>query len=387
MGDMTVEHAMLLYHGQVDLICLIILFVLVIGFIRVREKTKDQRLFFYYLISCIAFAIADFFSYLFLDNPAKGIGAILYISNALYFITSTFTCLLWLFYMMEKTSEGGLNRKSQVIAIIPFILFIVYTLTTFLHKTLFYITDDHSYVRGSLIFIHWIVAGGYIAFPTIRILIHIIRAKTKSERLELYPFLIVVVFPLITTIVQILWQGTSLIQVGMMLAAVYVYLRRQNSYAYKDGLTGLNNRRRFNLYLEEKVETIDPSDTIFMIMMDVDFFKEINDTYGHPAGDSVLIAVGDILKNVCLKHDHIFPARYGGDEFTIFGYGYTEEELKDFIEEIKVETKDKIITDKNISINVSIGYVFGHKKDYDNLDILLNEADKEMYKIKSGKLR
>ena len=388
MGSITTYQALLLYHIQVDLICLLVLSLIAVGFFRVREKTSDQKLFFHYLLCCIGLTIADFFSFFFDGKQGKVIGVILYLANQAYFLISTLTCLLWFYYIFDKISKRGtFTKRKKLLATIPMFIFTIFCLTTFLHKQVFYITNENCYLRGKLIFLHWIIAGGYMTVATLMVIIKLLQTKSGSKRKELYPFLIVVLFPLFTAIFQVFLEGSSTLQVGMMLSAVYVYLRRQNNYAYKDGLTGLNNRRRLNIYLEEKMTSLSPDETLFMIMMDVDFFKEINDTYGHPAGDQVLMLVGTILQNVSAKFSHIMCARYGGDEFTCFGYGIKEENVKDIINEIEEETKKCTIKETDISINMSIGYVFGKRNEFANLDSLLNKADEKMYIIKASKVR
>ena len=93
--------------------------------------------------------------------------------------------------------------------------------------------------------------------------------------------------------------------------------------------------------------------------------------------------IGNILQNVSTRLNHIICARYGGDEFTIFGYGYDEEKVKELIEEIREATKHTFVTDKHIPVSMSVGYVFGQRARFEDLDALLDLADLEMYKIKS----
>jgi diguanylate cyclase (GGDEF)-like protein len=84
--------------------------------------------------------------------------------------------------------------------------------------------------------------------------------------------------------------------------------------AQTDALTGLANRRAFNQYLEEEIKrSIRYKRTFSIIMMDLDGFKRVNDTYGHLEGDNVLIEVAECLRNACRETD--LTARWGGDEF------------------------------------------------------------------------
>jgi diguanylate cyclase (GGDEF)-like protein len=83
-----------------------------------------------------------------------------------------------------------------------------------------------------------------------------------------------------------------------------------------DSLTGLFNRRAFDLRLRQEIERAKRSSgTLAVLMIDIDDFKAINDTHGHPVGDGVLKAMSDVLRSVVRVFD--FCARYGGDEFAI----------------------------------------------------------------------
>lgn len=92
----------------------------------------------------------------------------------------------------------------------------------------------------------------------------------------------------------------------------------------KDGMTGLYNRR----FLEEFIETISnqagrSNDTYSVLMLDVDFFKQVNDTYGHDVGDKVIVAIGKVLQENTRASD--LPIRYGGEEFLVLLHNATQE--------------------------------------------------------------
>jgi two-component system cell cycle response regulator len=86
--------------------------------------------------------------------------------------------------------------------------------------------------------------------------------------------------------------------------------------ATRDELTGLYNRRYFMEALEREVSRAKRYETdLALCMIDLDHFKRINDTYGHPAGDKVLLEIGKILKE-CIRQSDL-PCRYGGEEFAL----------------------------------------------------------------------
>jgi diguanylate cyclase (GGDEF)-like protein len=92
-------------------------------------------------------------------------------------------------------------------------------------------------------------------------------------------------------------------------------LNIQNHNMYIDYLTGVNNRKRLETYLKEKINTSTENKTFSAILIDMNNFKSINDTFGHDVGDDALETSVKLLKS-CLRAND-FIARFGGDEFYI----------------------------------------------------------------------
>lgn len=175
---------------------------------------------------------------------------------------------------------------------------------------------------------------------------------------------------------------------------------KANSYskilqnATLDALTRLNNRHQFMHRLKQETSTAKRQNTpLCCIMLDVDHFKSVNDTYGHAAGDMVLRTVASIIKQEIREYD--IASRYGGEEFTILTPHTTLEEailvanrLREKIEKKKINIEEFKIEDfKEISVTISVGVSIYNKKKGDP-DILYQEADKALYKAKeSGRNR
>ena len=117
-------------------------------------------------------------------------------------------------------------------------------------------------------------------------------------------------------------------------------------------------------------------------MIDIDYFKKINDTYGHLEGDSALKITAEILRKVCSEERSVL-ARYGGDEFACIYYCSGDREadaLKKNILDAFIE-RNKNSNDA-FPINVSIGYAkFGEDGVYNDIE-LINKADEALYKVK-----
>ncbi len=152
-----------------------------------------------------------------------------------------------------------------------------------------------------------------------------------------------------------------------------------------DELTKINNRRRFfDLGFKALKKSILSSSDLCIVMIDIDDFKKINDTYGHDIGDKVLIQLSSILSAI-LDEKHIF-GRLGGEEFAIVLVDMNLEDAFNFAEIIRknIANAEVCIEDKRITYTISSG--IAHRENRDCLDEILKEADTLLYKSKkSGK--
>jgi diguanylate cyclase (GGDEF)-like protein/PAS domain S-box-containing protein len=157
--------------------------------------------------------------------------------------------------------------------------------------------------------------------------------------------------------------------------------------SYHDPLTGLPNRNLF-LELSENLRklAIRNQAKLTVMFVDLDWFKQVNDSYGHDTGDLVLIEVARILQKNVRKNDVV--GRMGGDEFIISMYDI-EDKLS--IEKITYKLIDEIsnmcdINNHSINISASIGAVIASNPKHFYLDQMINKSDKLMYQVKkSGK--
>ena len=155
------------------------------------------------------------------------------------------------------------------------------------------------------------------------------------------------------------------------------------SMAYYDSLTGLPNKPMFNQYLSEFVSGFKSSYKKFALMLlDLDNFKTINDTLGHPFGDKVLITISDLLKSHISKGTIL--SRFGGDEFTalIPDASDTDEILAQAEQFIGLFKNPLIVNSQEVYITPSIGISI-FPDDCDDEASLIKNADTAMYQAKS----
>ncbi|WP_409346727.1 GGDEF domain-containing protein [Paenibacillus sp. MBLB4367] len=150
--------------------------------------------------------------------------------------------------------------------------------------------------------------------------------------------------------------------------------------AYHDPLTRLPNRRYFYEKLEAAIKDADKHrQRLAVVLIDLDYFKEINDKYGHQAGDEVLLLVAKLIRETVASHGT--AARLGGDEFVFFVHPVASElfvqklihKLQSAVAQSKLE-----VTQEAISLGLSVGASFFPENGSDG-DALLNSADKAMY--------
>jgi len=152
--------------------------------------------------------------------------------------------------------------------------------------------------------------------------------------------------------------------------------------AMSDPLTGLANRNRYNQRLQETVKQASRFNTHFALMqIDLDKFKPVNDTYGHPVGDALLQQVAKILLSSCRDVDTV--ARLGGDEFSIILNGINRPEdvvisAKRIIEKL---SHPIMIENHDIKIGASIGISY-YPDDSEDIEELFGMADKALYSSK-----
>ena len=159
-------------------------------------------------------------------------------------------------------------------------------------------------------------------------------------------------------------------------------VKRLEVLAFTDPLTGASNRRHFDDVVQQELQTcIDKNLDFTVIMFDIDFFKKVNDTYGHDVGDGVLKIVVARTSN-SLKKDTLV-ARYGGEEFLVSLPGVSNEVAVRIAEQIRSRIKDRpfAIGGKEMNVTVSLG-VASKSGDCNVLQDIVKRADKALYHAK-----
>lgn len=165
--------------------------------------------------------------------------------------------------------------------------------------------------------------------------------------------------------------------------------KRLRKLSITDGLTGLFNHRHVHELLREEFERSHRTgEPIAVAMLDLDRFKRINDTYGHPTGDVILYETARIIGETAREID--MPGRYGGEEFIAILPNTVEEEAQQFAERVRQAVEGHVYRDEanEIRMTLSCGVASFPTEGVDSPESLLKRADEALYVAKeSGRNR
>ncbi len=155
------------------------------------------------------------------------------------------------------------------------------------------------------------------------------------------------------------------------------------NHANRDFLTGLYNRRYFFDSMQDYIEELGEIEERFAIaMVDIDYFKKVNDTYGHDIGDRVIVFLSEILRSNTSYRDIV--SRFGGEEFCIVLKNINQYSANNILERLREEVQSSSFTtdkDELIKFTISIGVAIYHNE---TLEETINEADMKLYKAKQN---
>lgn len=273
------------------------------------------------------------------------------------------------------------QRWFYIAAIIPMAVVAMLSLSSPWTGILFHITEDGMYTRGPLFMIQGGIAIAYNFSIPILSVVKILQTKSAMVRARAFSLIKFVVAPSLTGIVQIINPNTPIMCLGLTIGIYFVYVDVLNIQIYNDALTGLNNRRRAEIFLMDCIGSASEEHPFYLYGIDVDSFKGINDKYGHQEGDHALCMVAEALKQTADSHNG-FAARMGGDEFLLATFNNRDQDPGSVRQDLDDKLKE-ICQRNNVSytLSLSTGYTTVTSS-RSRLAALLVEADKQLYNEK-----
>ena len=365
---------------EIFLLCMIILVGLAARSRRSLFSSTQQLLF-----SMLGYTSATYVLFDMIWTLSDGVGGTLglaanWISNAVSFSLFAIACLIWFIYSETVQGSRLLTARYRVALVtLPTVLVVVLAFTSYWTHALFYIDAQDVYRRGALYMIQPVVSYCYVIYTSL----HAFNQARKVESLQKKAIYRALAFFAVPALgggtFQVLFSVPGLC-VGIMISMLLLYIVYQEQLISTDPLTGLNNRNRFETYMLSLFSGADQADDVYLLMMDADGFKQINDRYGHVEGDHALQVVSKALKDACSMSGG-FIARYGGDEFVVLQKAASEQEIINLCAAINDELAR---ADVPYPLRMSIGYA----RVGDGVDTwqdLLRAADAELYRVKAEK--
>lgn len=366
-----------------DVICLIMLLFISNASRRHTKILLAERYFLEMSLATAILLISDIIWPLVNGVKLPGFRLLNIIINLVYMVLTGFIGFLWIVYVDFKVRRrlDSSHYKRVTMFSIPMLVLLVLTLTSPKTHILFYIDGNNCYRRGKLMWIRICVMILYVLWAAVLTLVGIKRQKTKQKKDEMRALLQFTFFPLIGIFMQLFYLNLPFTAVGISLSVLLVFINVQNKQISIDTLTGINNRRQLALYIDSEISASTKKGELYYLIMDIDKFKSINDTYGHLEGDNALIKIASLLNSLCEKQND-FVARYGGDEFVIVCRRHNEAEVEALNQEI-LSAVSKLNAEGTLPYTLSLSVGSAKFDTSKSNDEIFAEADKKLYSIKS----
>ncbi len=221
----------------------------------------------------------------------------------------------WFWFAEVRFRARTMSKMPlRILFALPVILMLILYLTSFKTGLVFRIEQNGLVEPGPMAALTGIIDNFYGIAIILHALVLIIREKDRFQRKEYWIQIFFILICTVGGIVDSIVSMTPVMTLAIAFSFVYLFVNLLEPQIYSDALTGLNNRRRADRYMTEKIAETSSANPFYLFMTDVDNFKQINDTKGHLEGDRALKAIADAIADATDDY-HGFAARWGGDEF------------------------------------------------------------------------
>ena len=375
-------------YAEIYGICFVVVALLLFWSLRSDSRSSSEqwliRLFSVYLFNFAANICFTLFNRGLIAT--SWVYPLSYLFKTLYFVSFIVGTFCWCGYAeAEMKTELYKKRWGHVLFVLPFALPLLLVALNLWNHRLFFIDEFGSYRRGEAY--HWMMAYLCVATGSFAMR-HFMRSTRESDPVRREHMRLTASFPLsifAAWLFSLAGEAVPVICVCLMVELLCLYVVSNKQMISIDKLTQVNNRQNLISFMNYKLNNHD--NPLFLLMVDVDEFKGINDTYGHLEGDNALIRVATALKRACIPYKlRPYIARYGGDEFIVVMEGSEEEAatLCDSIRRIlrKLQERDR---ESQYSLEVSIG--LAQCQEGMHASDLIAAADAELYKTKRARRR
>lgn len=370
-----------LHYLQSNAVCLVIFGIVLSHNLLRKDRTEKQIKYNLTLIAFMSYFVSDTLWAGVIAGVLPNVLSLVLILNFTNYLIMAGITFAWLCYAMAVEEVQNRDKPTKLFALlVPFILTSVALIVTYIAAPGSLLDESN---KPKLLYNAFLVV-----VPIIYIISSLVyslrRVKGETNADEKRKHLSVGLFPLIVIVgglAQILLlNGESALFCSCCTVFMLIfYIQSMEKQISVDPLTGLNNRGQLSRYLSQSSGAHKDA-TTFILMIDVNDFKRINDTFGHAEGDRALVIVAGALKQIVDGRNFpTFLGRYGGDEFILIAHTVNEKEIERMIVEIRQRIEeDCFLQQTPYVIFVGIGYdkVGG---DSDTFQKCIARADDNLY--------
>ena len=373
-----------IYYTESNVICLIIFGILLLHDYLNVDRQEKQIKYDHALICFMLYFVAD-------TVWAAVIAGVLPASRPVVVLVNLADQLLmaaityaWLLYFMAAVQIPGRDsRRIRFLNILPFLLSTVVLGVTYFLAPHLLLNEELELQPMFNVFL--------IAIPCVYIIAMIVcsvrAARRTVDPLEKQRYLYIGFFPLTVVgggLLQILvLKETPIFCFSCAIMMLVFYIRAMETRISMDPLTKLNNRGQLMRYGAQPSSLRRDGRLTFVVMIDVNSFKRVNDTFGHAEGDRALVIIADSLRTVARAQSMpVFLCRYGGDEFILIAHPVGREEIGPLIGEVRAQIESRCrrhATPYLLSVSVGCDELLPGE---DTLQRCMQRADKKLYQDK-----
>ena len=378
-GRVSCMNSFSFYYILANVVCVIVFGIMLVHNHFNIDRQEKQVKFDKALLAFICYFITDCFWAAIVDGilPKSLFAAVTF----LIYLCMVATVYNWLDFVMAYEQIPNRNKpRHRIVRALPFVVSTVILILHFLIAPQMLINYETLETQTAFTVYLSLVPDMYmiaILFYTIR------RARQEENPSEKRKHLFIGLYPLTASVFglvqEIFFPYAPIYCYACLILMLVFYIQSIELRVSQDPLTGLNNRGQLERYISQRSNLYIEGRATVVIMMDIDRFKAINDTYGHAEGDKALIIVSDALKTSVNRHSMpSFLCRYGGDEFLLIIHPTAIEEAGQLILEIREEIDRR---EKEFPLSVSAGYDTLGNTD-DTIQDCIIRADKKLYEDK-----
>lgn len=361
---------------QIDLMCLM---ALTVSYLTLRQS-KD--LISRNLLLCVLWlTVTVLCDLLRIVSTSQAFEHVYPFSLGLLFGAIGLTCAYWMRFTASQLSFHRKPPRWRNLAVTaPAIAFALFCITSYWHGLLMADGPALFLSRGPLFWILAVCCFGYLMTALMCVFYEYLISDSLENRRSSLILSVFTLGAISGGIMQYLTNMQWVISCSTVCVVFYIVTMHEDLVS-RDVLSGLNNRSRFSRYLNERYEQLCRGGDAWLLFVDIDRFKEINDRYGHLAGDRAISMVGEML-HLLAGDSGAFAARYGGDEFVMV-MPHADPGFIERCDEILNSHAELSSFEKNLpfTVSLSVGAV-RISQGQGGAQALVKSADSSMYRDK-----